>query len=111
MPDSIPWPIRLATKIAERSDHPIHKVGAVIVKGGAIIACAHNIHIWRRHAEIRALKRLDVRGATIYISRNGGNLMSKPCDMCREALIKAGIARIVYFDWSGKITKERLYAC
>lgn len=75
-------------------------VGAVVVKGGEIIARARNAPIAEHdptaHAEIRALReagfalhnyRLD--DCTLYVTL-------EPCPMCLAAISHARIARVVY---------------
>lgn len=61
------------------------------------------------HAEHRAilLARGSVKGATVYIARNGGKEISKPCLSCRMYMKEAGIKTIVYFN-GAQLVKERL---
>ena len=76
---------------------PNPSVGCVIVKNGTIIAAAHTGETGRPHAETIALGMAGdaARGATAYVSL-------EPCahhghtPPCAEALINAGIARVVY---------------
>lgn len=74
--------------------------GACIVKGGRIIASAHN-SVWAdtditAHAEVNAIRRscgkrkaIDLSGCTIYST-------VEPCPMCFSAIHWANIDRIVY---------------
>jgi len=74
--------------------------GACIVRGGAVLACEHNL-VWRTtdataHAEVTAIrvgcqgvKAVKLSGATIYST-------TEPCPMCFSAIHWAGIERIVY---------------
>lgn len=72
-------------------------VGCALVKDGVIIARAHTADGGRPHGEAVALKTVgeDARGATAYVTM-------EPCahhgktPPCAEALVKAGIARVVY---------------
>lgn len=55
------------------------------------------------HAEIAALRearKIDLEGATIYISRSalrdGAPLMSKPCANCQKYLKEAGVKKVYY---------------
>ncbi len=99
---------QLALRIAEDSDCN-DKHGAVIMRGGAVLAIASNRFIgnptsarWLKktvHAEQRAILRLGKQcaGATLYSARlHGYNHQSAPCGMCHFLLVEAGIASIVY---------------
>ena len=90
------------------------KHGAVIVKGGRVIATGVNKernhplivsseHIKTHcsvHAEVDALKKAgDVRGATMYVARvnkTGQERNSRPCKYCYANIKKSGIKKIVY---------------
>lgn len=54
------------------------------------------------HAEIDALRKIkNPRGATIYVARvnkRGQTRLSRPCDRCYQAIVDAGVGRIVYTD-------------
>jgi tRNA(adenine34) deaminase len=93
--------MRLALAEAERAaaigEVPI---GAVVYRGDAVLAVAHNLRESRAdptaHAEVLALKdaaaqlgtwRLD--GCTIAVTL-------EPCPMCAGALVNSRIARLVY---------------
>jgi diaminohydroxyphosphoribosylaminopyrimidine deaminase/5-amino-6-(5-phosphoribosylamino)uracil reductase len=86
---------RLALKAAGRTS-PNPMVGAVLVRGGQIVATGFHRFAGGDHAEIAALKHAGTRasGATLYI-----NL--EPCSHqgrtppCAPALIRAGIKEIV----------------
>lgn len=74
--------------------------GAVIVRGGEVIACEHNV-VWATtditaHAEVtairvacRELSTIDLTGSTIFST-------TEPCPMCFAACHWAKIDRIVY---------------
>jgi len=75
-------------------------VGAVAVKGGMVIASAHNERELRgdptAHAEILVLrasaaklKTWRLSGTTVYVSL-------EPCPMCAGALVAGRVARVVY---------------
>lgn len=119
--------LALAIKIANNAENN-YRHGAVMVKGGRVLAMAPNIYkntptIFEReypnnlemqkesirehcsvHAEARVVKMVgaDVcHGATIYVARvnnKGESLMSKPCDKCYELLTEVGIKTVVYTD-------------
>jgi len=74
---------------------PNPRVGCVIVKDNAIIAEGWHVRAGQGHAEVEALKNTqDAQGATAYVTL-------EPCSHygrtppCAEALIKAGVARVV----------------
>lgn len=77
--------------------HPNPAVGAVIVKAGRVIATGYHARAGTAHAEANALLLAGDRakGATIYSTL-------EPCDHfgrtppCTQAILDAGIARVVY---------------
>lgn len=86
-----------AQRGAERGEVPI---GAVLVIGGEILACAHNSPISlsdpTAHAEVLALRdaaratgNYRLPGSTLYVT-------VEPCLMCVGACIQARVARIVF---------------
>ena len=75
-------------------------VGAVVVRGGEVIASAHNGPVGLKdpsaHAEILALRRAAaaegnyrLAGATLYVT-------IEPCLMCAGALVHARVSRLVF---------------
>jgi tRNA(adenine34) deaminase len=75
-------------------------VGAVVVRGGEVIASAHNGPLGLKdpsaHAEILALRRAAaaegnyrIAGTTLYVT-------IEPCLMCAGALIHARVSRLVF---------------
>ncbi len=93
--------MRLALEEAARAlggTAPNPAVGAVIVKGGKVIAKGYHHAAGLPHAEIDAIRKLtpaQVRDASIYITL-------EPCSShgktppCTEAIIAAGITRVIY---------------
>lgn len=81
-----------------RKGHPSPNphVGAVIARGSELLAVGHHARCGGPHAEVVALQRAGARarGATLYVS-------FEPCNHhgrtgpCTEAIIAAGIARVV----------------
>jgi diaminohydroxyphosphoribosylaminopyrimidine deaminase/5-amino-6-(5-phosphoribosylamino)uracil reductase len=77
--------------------HPNPAVGAVIVKGGKVIATGYHARAGTAHAEANALMLAGpkAKGATIYSTL-------EPCDHfgrtppCTQAILDNGIARVVY---------------
>ena len=93
--------MRLALREAERAlQHEDVPIGAVIVRGGELLASAHNERELRAdptaHAEVLALReaaRLDgswrVLDAVLYVTL-------EPCAMCAGALVLARLPRVVF---------------
>ncbi|HEX9442890.1 MAG TPA: bifunctional diaminohydroxyphosphoribosylaminopyrimidine deaminase/5-amino-6-(5-phosphoribosylamino)uracil reductase RibD [Candidatus Binatia bacterium] len=91
--------MRMALDLARRGagrTSPNPMVGAVLVRGGKIVATGYHRKAGGDHGEIAALKRAGkkARGATLYL-----NL--EPCSHygrtppCAPALVRAGIRRVV----------------
>ncbi len=92
----------MALAIAEASKglgrtHPNPAVGAVIVKGGKIIARGFHARAGTPHAEAVALAQAGAkaRGATLYSTLEPCNHHGRT-PPCSEAIVSAGIARVVY---------------
>jgi len=93
--------MRLALREAElASAHEDVPIGAVVVRGGELLAAAHNERELRQdptaHAEIlalreaaRALGSWRVLEATLYVTL-------EPCAMCAGAIVLARVPRVVY---------------
>ena len=100
--------IALAHKIAARSTHPHHHMAAVVIKGGSILSTAHNTSRWGGCCERRALRpHLDLEDAIIIVVRRNGG-MSKPCKHCQQAILLAGIKKVVYVGRDGEIVVDRV---
>lgn len=86
--------LRLALRHHGRTA-PNPSVGCVIVHANQILAAATTAIGGRPHAETQALAQCNPRGATVYVSL-------EPCahvggtPSCAQALIDAGVARVVY---------------
>lgn len=106
---------RLALKISQKSEHDKFRMGAVIVRGGAVLSLAANSAAIRwgdtrgsRHAEHRAIQPdNDYTNSTIIIARSNRS-MSKPCPACQAKIRAAGITRVIYANWDGSLTDERI---
>lgn len=112
--------IQEADKEALKSDFE-YRMGAVIVRGGRVIARGYNrmsalqerasrmygVEFFSLHAEINALLDCNnVKGATMFVSgvKQNGNLINcKPCKKCAKILRHIGIP--VYYSDKGKIHK------
>lgn len=87
--------LNLAAKARGRTS-PNPMVGAVVVKEGKVIGRGYHRQAGTPHAEVIALNEagVEARGATLYVTM-------EPCchygrtGPCTEAVIKAGIARVV----------------
>ena len=93
--------MRLALREAERAlEHADVPIGAVVVRGGEVVAAAHNERELRQdptaHAEMialreaaRALGSWRVLDAVLYVTL-------EPCAMCAGAIVLARVPRVVY---------------
>ncbi len=91
--------MQMALEMAARArgrTSPNPLVGAVVVKENNVIGCGYHLKAGTPHAEVLALNEAgrDAEGATLYVTL-------EPCchhgrtGPCTEALIKAGITRVV----------------
>jgi tRNA(adenine34) deaminase len=93
--------MRLALREAEHAlEHADVPIGAVLVRGGEVIAAAHNERELRQdptaHAEVIALREAAraqgtwrVLDATIYVTL-------EPCAMCGGAIVLARVPNVVF---------------
>ncbi len=77
--------------------HPNPAVGAVLVKGGRVVGAGFHARAGQPHAEIVALRAAGAkaRGATLYSTLEPCNHHGRT-PPCTEAIIAAGIRRVVY---------------
>ncbi len=75
---------------------PNPHVGAVVVKDGAIVGEGFHERAGNDHGEIVALKaaKAKTKGATLYVTLEPCNHVGRT-PPCTEAIVKAGIARVV----------------
>lgn len=91
----------LARDLAERGRYtaaPNPLVGAVIVRGGAVVGEGWHVRPGEEHAEAMALRRAGsaARGATMYVTLEPCNHhLRTPGPPCAEAVLRAGIRRLV----------------
>ena len=75
-------------------------VGAVVVRGGEVIASAHNGPVGLKdpsaHAEILALRRAAAAEANYRLAGTTLYVTIEPCLMCAGALIHARVSRLVF---------------
>lgn len=117
--------MRMAAKVALNSQFKQHRVGAVLVKGGNILATGFNsrqpskiLGTTTRHAEASAVLKLlkerrldDLIGSECYVTRftAGGKCgISKPCPSCHELLRSVGVRNCWYTDVDGQTVKEKI---
>ncbi len=87
--------LRLALRGAGRTS-PNPMVGAVLARGGKVIATGHHRRAGTDHAEIVAVKRAGARakGATLYLNLEPCNHFGRT-PPCADAVIRAGVKRVV----------------
>ena len=86
-----------------------HKHGAVVVRGGKLIASGHNkvttrcpSHMFSVHAEMAAIKHVSSRAELIdchvYVVRVGkcGLARSDPCVLCQRFMKMHGVSRVFF---------------
>ncbi|KUO95872.1 bifunctional diaminohydroxyphosphoribosylaminopyrimidine deaminase/5-amino-6-(5-phosphoribosylamino)uracil reductase RibD [Ferroacidibacillus organovorans] len=76
--------------------HPNPQVGAVLVADGQLIGLGSHLKAGESHAEVHALKMAGerARGATLYVTLEPCAHVGKT-PPCADAVIRAGIARVV----------------
>lgn len=114
-----------AARAHEYEPHLEFHLAAVIVTGGSVVSIGYNsskansfirafavtdyaqMHA-ECHAVLKARKKIDLRGAKMYVARvtkvNGIVGNSRPCEMCQNAARLYGIKKIYY------TIDERTYA-
>lgn len=86
--------IQLAKKGRYTTD-PNPRVGCVLVRDNAVIGEGWHVQAGQGHAEVEALKNAsDAKGATAYVTLEPCSHQGRTPPCC-DALIKAGIARVV----------------
>ena len=93
--------MRLALREARRAcDEQEVPVGAVIVRGGRVIARAHNrpLHLNdpSAHAEILALRRAGRKLKNYRLSECSLYVTIESCAMCAGAIVQARLRRVVF---------------
>lgn len=102
---------KLAEKLAQKSDHPDHKHGAVLIRKNKILGIGFNqykthsksTHDFKMiHAEFAVLLNAgleDLTGCELYVVRkrkNGELANSRPCKSCSEMLRLLNIDKVYY---------------
>jgi diaminohydroxyphosphoribosylaminopyrimidine deaminase / 5-amino-6-(5-phosphoribosylamino)uracil reductase len=88
--------LRLAAKARGRTS-PNPMVGAVVVKGGRVIASGYHHRAGEPHAEAIALRKAGpaARGATLYVSLEPCSHTNKRTPPCSPLVITSGVKRVV----------------
>jgi len=93
--------MRLALREAERAlEHEDVPIGAVVVRGGEVLAAAHNERELRQdptaHAEMIALREAARALGTWRVLDTVVYVTLEPCAMCAGAIVLARVPRLVY---------------
>jgi tRNA(adenine34) deaminase len=93
--------MRLALREAERAlEHEDVPIGAVVVRGGEVLAAAHNERELRQdptaHAEMIALREAARAVGTWRVLDTVIYVTLEPCAMCAGAIVLARVPRVVY---------------
>ena len=93
--------MRLALAEAEGAlEHDDVPIGAVVVRGGEVVAAARNERELRAdptaHAEILALRAASEKLGTWRLNDCTVYVTLEPCPMCAGALVLARVARLAY---------------
>ena len=120
--------IELARRVSHQSDYT-QRHGAVLVKGSNVVNVSCNKNKFssfalkfRRdnkdyatvHAELGSVlnvERSNTEGATVYVVRTNNQddlRLSKPCDMCEEAMRWVGIKKVIYSTSDNTFKEMRL---
>ncbi|WP_442816654.1 hypothetical protein [Streptomyces sp. NBC_01304] len=105
--------LELALKCAAKSSCH-YRVGAVLVRGGRVLAHAYNRprnhpatdfrHATFHAEEVLLRKAANPRGATAYVARVGSAgtpRMARPCPRCQRALARSGVTLAHYTTAAG----------
>ena len=81
-------------------------VGAVIVRGGRLVAEAHNLTVARRdptaHAELVAIRIALERLGTDRLNDSTLYVTLEPCAQCAGAIVLCKVGRVVFGAWDEK---------
>ena len=92
--------MRLALRLAARGRDrvsPNPMVGAVVARGGSIVAKGYHRRFGGAHAEVEALRRAGrrARGADLYVTLEPCAHQGKT-PPCTDAILRAGVARVIF---------------
>jgi len=92
-----------------KSQHHSQRHAAFVFKGGAVMSFSTNSY--RYHAEVNALRVLDIDDwvlLSVRVGKAGRLKNAKPCEACRNYMIKRGVKVVLYSTEEGKIKREKL---
>lgn len=101
----------LLRRLALKSNR-VQKHAVLILRGGALLSFGYNKD--QRHAEDSALRKIDPEKrrnltlVSIRVGRAGEFKYARPCFSCMTLLQFSGVKRIIYSDYDGGFTEERL---
>ena len=104
--------VRVAKKLAAKSDHEHFRHGALVIKAGNVIARGYNKGV--KHAEVAALEKVDPdkrKGCTVIsvrITKLGKLAMAKPCAKCEKFMREYGVAVVEWSDAFEQMHREKL---
>ena len=92
--------MRMALRLAEKAQgrtSPNPMVGAVVVKGGKVIASGYHHRAGESHAEAIALKKagMKARGATLYVTLEPCSHTNKRTPPCTPLVLQSKVKRVV----------------
>jgi tRNA(adenine34) deaminase len=93
--------MRLAVREAERAlEHDDVPIGAVVVRGGEVLASAHNERELRQdpsaHAELLAIREAARALASWRLLDGVLYVTLEPCAMCAGAIVLARVPKVIY---------------
>ena len=118
--------LKLAIEEAEKSDHPIYKMGSVIFKGSRIISsgrnqfrssnipCKYKRRQHTLHAEQDAVRGVDwdkLNGTSVLVVRlntSGKFSLAFPCKYCLETLKYVRMKWVYYTTRTGEIKRDKI---
>lgn len=118
--------INKAANESSRSNTTNWRLGALVVRGGKIIAKGYNrpsgkanavgrklgIPLWTLHAEMDALINCDdPRGSYLFVAgrkENGNRVYARPCSKCRQFMHGMGLLGVFWEDRDGAVHFEEL---
>lgn len=107
--------LRIAKKLAQKSEHRQHHHAVIITKGGKIIATGYNHKFM--HAEEDALRKVETlqirngrqfKGLVLYSFRwrKGGTWGdAEPCSRCYNEILNYFVSAVYYTNSNGVLTK------
>lgn len=95
--------LRHAALAPEAGEVPI---AALLVRDGAVLACAHNLRESSQdptaHAEILVIRKAAEQLRTWRLTDTTLYVTLEPCPMCAGAVVQSRIARLVFGAWDPK---------